>query len=93
MDEGYSEDEMSYVKQGEDALQKSLSILGDQDGWTTEIVAVSTKAGFPNIIPFKSISACHELVVSVYSFEFKRRYMNTYSYFLTPLHRQMETKS
>lgn len=42
MDEGYSEDEISYVKQGENALQKSLSILGDQDGWTTEIVAVST---------------------------------------------------
>lgn len=43
MDEGYSEDEMSYVKQGEDALQKALSILSDQDSWTTEIVAVSTE--------------------------------------------------
>lgn len=32
--------EMSYVKQGEEALQKSLSILGDQDGWKTETVVV-----------------------------------------------------
>lgn len=32
---------MSYVKQGEEALQKSISILSDQDGWTTEITAVS----------------------------------------------------
>lgn len=34
---------MTYVKQGEDALQKAISILGEQDGWTTETVAVSTK--------------------------------------------------
>lgn len=31
---------MSYVKQGEEALQKSLGILGDQDGWKTETVVV-----------------------------------------------------
>lgn len=44
-EEGYSDEEMSYVKQGEDALQKAISILSDQDGWTTEIVAVSIKTG------------------------------------------------
>uniref|UniRef100_A0A8C3LZQ8 Steroidogenic acute regulatory protein, mitochondrial n=1 Tax=Chrysolophus pictus TaxID=9089 RepID=A0A8C3LZQ8_CHRPC len=32
----FSEMEMSYIKQGEEALQKSLSILGDQEGWKTE---------------------------------------------------------
>lgn len=37
----FSEVEMSYIKQGEEALQKSLSILGDQDGWKTETVVVS----------------------------------------------------
>lgn len=31
---------MSYIKQGEEALQKSLSILRDQDGWKTETVVV-----------------------------------------------------
>ncbi|NXA55579.1 STAR protein, partial [Nothocercus julius] len=31
-----SEVEMSYIKQGEEALQKSLSILSDRDGWKTE---------------------------------------------------------
>ena len=38
---GYSEEELSYVKQGENALQKAINILGEQDGWTTETVAVS----------------------------------------------------
>lgn len=40
-EEGISEEEMSYVKQGEDALQKAISILSDQEGWTVESVAVS----------------------------------------------------
>lgn len=31
---------MSYLKQGEDALQKAIRILSEQDGWTTETVAV-----------------------------------------------------
>lgn len=31
---------MSYIKQGEEALKKSMSILGEQDGWKVEIVAV-----------------------------------------------------
>lgn len=39
--EGYNAEEMSYVKQGEDALQKAISILSEQDGWTIETVAVS----------------------------------------------------
>lgn len=38
---GYSEEEKSYVKQGEDALQTAISILSEQDGWTVETVAVS----------------------------------------------------
>lgn len=42
-EEGYSEEEMSYVKQGEDALQKAISILSEQDGWTVETVAVSNE--------------------------------------------------
>lgn len=32
--------EMSYIKQGEEALQKSLRILEDRDDWKTETVAV-----------------------------------------------------
>ncbi|KAM9165573.1 steroidogenic acute regulatory protein, mitochondrial [Pangshura tecta] len=35
----FSEVDMSYIKQGEEALQKSLSILGDQDGWKIETIA------------------------------------------------------
>ncbi|XP_067857121.1 steroidogenic acute regulatory protein, mitochondrial-like [Heptranchias perlo] len=33
----YTEAEMAYVKQGEEALHKSLSILQDSSGWKTEI--------------------------------------------------------
>lgn len=29
------------MKQGEEALQKAISILSEQDGWTVETVAVS----------------------------------------------------
>lgn len=36
----FSEMEMSYIKQGEEALQKSLRILEDQNDWKTETVAV-----------------------------------------------------
>ncbi|MEQ2185580.1 hypothetical protein GOODEAATRI_019678 [Goodea atripinnis] len=43
-EEEYNEEEMSYVKQGENALQKAISILSEQDGWTVETVAVSTMA-------------------------------------------------
>lgn len=30
------------MKQGEEALQRSISILSEQEGWTLETVAVST---------------------------------------------------
>lgn len=46
-EDGYSEEEMSYVKQGEDALQKAIKILSEQDGWTIETVAVSTETALP----------------------------------------------
>uniref|UniRef100_A0A8C1VSG9 Steroidogenic acute regulatory protein, mitochondrial n=1 Tax=Cyprinus carpio TaxID=7962 RepID=A0A8C1VSG9_CYPCA len=36
-EETYSEAEQCYVQQGQEALQKSISILSDQDGWQTEI--------------------------------------------------------
>uniref|UniRef100_A0A8C1TLK8 Steroidogenic acute regulatory protein n=1 Tax=Cyprinus carpio TaxID=7962 RepID=A0A8C1TLK8_CYPCA len=38
--ETYSEAEQCYVQQGQQALQKSISILSDQDGWQTEIESV-----------------------------------------------------
>lgn len=41
--EEYSQEEVAYVKQGESALQEAIGILGEQDGWTTETIAVSTK--------------------------------------------------
>lgn len=40
-EEGYNEEEMSYVKQGEEALQRAINILSEPDGWTIETVAVS----------------------------------------------------
>lgn len=39
-EETYSEAEQCYVQQGQEALQKSISILSDQDGWQTEIETV-----------------------------------------------------
>lgn len=39
-EETYSEAEQCYVQQGQQALQKSISILIDQDGWQTEIESV-----------------------------------------------------
>ncbi|PIO37577.1 hypothetical protein AB205_0166160, partial [Aquarana catesbeiana] len=35
----FNEAEISYIKQGQEALKKSMSILGEQDGWKVEIVA------------------------------------------------------
>ena len=40
--EEYSPEEVTYVRQGESALQEAISILGEQEGWTVETVAVST---------------------------------------------------
>ncbi|KAL0979124.1 hypothetical protein UPYG_G00181050 [Umbra pygmaea] len=49
--QGFSEAEMSYVKQGEEALQKSIRILGDQDGWTTEIVNTNGDKVMSKVLP------------------------------------------
>ncbi|XP_060927786.1 steroidogenic acute regulatory protein, mitochondrial [Limanda limanda] len=48
---GYSEEEMSYVKQGENALQKAINILGEQDGWTTETVAANGDKVLSKVLP------------------------------------------
>ncbi|KAM7080852.1 steroidogenic acute regulatory protein, mitochondrial isoform 3-T3 [Ciconia maguari] len=47
----FSEMEMSYIKQGEEALQKSLSILGDQDGWKTETVVGNGDKVLSKVLP------------------------------------------
>ncbi|XP_072702321.1 steroidogenic acute regulatory protein, mitochondrial isoform X5 [Ciconia boyciana] len=47
----FSEMEMSYIKQGEEALQKSLSILGDQDGWKTETVVDNGDKVLSKVLP------------------------------------------
>uniref|UniRef100_A0A8C1VQQ0 START domain-containing protein 1 n=1 Tax=Cyprinus carpio TaxID=7962 RepID=A0A8C1VQQ0_CYPCA len=44
-EETYSEAEQCYVQQGQEALQKSISILSDQDGWQTEIENVRAFRG------------------------------------------------
>ncbi|XP_069801759.1 steroidogenic acute regulatory protein, mitochondrial isoform X2 [Dendropsophus ebraccatus] len=49
-EKAYSEVEMSYIKQGEEALKKSMSILGEQDGWKVEIVAILQKVGKDTMI-------------------------------------------
>lgn len=36
------------MKQGEEALQKAISILSEQDGWTVETVAVSLQVTSQN---------------------------------------------
>ncbi|XP_068166739.1 steroidogenic acute regulatory protein, mitochondrial isoform X3 [Antennarius striatus] len=38
---GYSKEELSYVKQGEDALQTAISILSEQGGWSLETEAAN----------------------------------------------------
>ncbi|XP_071338529.1 steroidogenic acute regulatory protein, mitochondrial [Trachinotus anak] len=50
-EEGYSEEEISYVKQGEDALQKAIGILSEQDGWTTETVAANGDKVLSKVLP------------------------------------------
>ncbi|XP_029019964.1 steroidogenic acute regulatory protein, mitochondrial [Betta splendens] len=50
-DQGYSAEEMSYVKQGEEALQKALSILSDQDGWTVETTAANGDKVLSKMVP------------------------------------------
>ncbi|XP_062995323.1 steroidogenic acute regulatory protein, mitochondrial [Elgaria multicarinata webbii] len=47
----FSEMEMSYIKQGEEALQKSLNILGDQGGWKTETVMDNGDKVLSKVLP------------------------------------------
>ncbi|XP_077457520.1 steroidogenic acute regulatory protein, mitochondrial [Stigmatopora argus] len=47
----YSEEEMSYVKQGEDALQKAISILSEEEGWVVETVAANGDKVLSKILP------------------------------------------
>ncbi|KAE8619500.1 hypothetical protein XENTR_v10009815 [Xenopus tropicalis] len=46
-----NEGEMAYIKQGEEALKKSMNILGDQDGWKTEIVMENGDKVLSKVLP------------------------------------------
>ncbi|XP_061673213.1 steroidogenic acute regulatory protein, mitochondrial isoform X1 [Syngnathoides biaculeatus] len=48
---GFSEEEMSYVKQGEDALKTAIGILSEQDGWTVETVAPNGDKVLSKMLP------------------------------------------
>ncbi|XP_029366459.1 steroidogenic acute regulatory protein, mitochondrial [Echeneis naucrates] len=48
---GYSKEDISYVRQGEDALQKAIGILSEQDGWTTETVAANGDKVLSKVLP------------------------------------------
>ncbi|XP_072123339.1 steroidogenic acute regulatory protein, mitochondrial [Mobula birostris] len=50
-DSPYSEAEMAYVKQGQEALHKSLSILQDTSGWKTEIEAINGDKVVSKMLP------------------------------------------
>ncbi|XP_072341695.1 steroidogenic acute regulatory protein, mitochondrial [Scyliorhinus torazame] len=47
----YSEAEMAYVEQGEEALHKSISILQDASGWKTEIEATNGDKVVSKMLP------------------------------------------
>ncbi|XP_007909241.1 steroidogenic acute regulatory protein, mitochondrial [Callorhinchus milii] len=47
----FSDAEMAYVKQGEDALQKSLCILQDTNGWKSEIESANGDKVASKILP------------------------------------------
>lgn len=49
--EGFNEEELSYVKQGEDALKKAVSILSDQEGWIVETVAANGDKVLSKVLP------------------------------------------
>lgn len=49
--EGFNEEELSYVKQGENALNKAIHILSDQDGWTIEIEAENGDKVLSKVLP------------------------------------------
>ncbi|KAM7416225.1 hypothetical protein PAMA_018343 [Pampus argenteus] len=50
-EEGYNEEEMSYLKQGEDALQRAIKILSEQEGWTVETVAANGDKVLSKMLP------------------------------------------
>ncbi|KAL7981430.1 hypothetical protein Chor_002326 [Crotalus horridus] len=47
----FSDMEMSYIKQGEEAIQKSLNILGDKSGWKTEAVMGNGDKVLSKVLP------------------------------------------
>ncbi|XP_053575394.1 steroidogenic acute regulatory protein, mitochondrial [Bombina bombina] len=47
----YSDVEMSYITQGEEALNKSMSILSNQDGWKIEITAENGDKVLSKVLP------------------------------------------
>ncbi|XP_028564393.1 steroidogenic acute regulatory protein, mitochondrial [Podarcis muralis] len=47
----FNETEMSYIKQGDEALQKSLKILGEQEGWKTETVMANGDKVLSKVLP------------------------------------------
>ncbi|KAG5280907.1 hypothetical protein AALO_G00065330 [Alosa alosa] len=46
-----TEVDLAYVKQGQEALQKSISILSEQDGWQTEIITASGDKVLSKVLP------------------------------------------
>ncbi|KAK1787128.1 hypothetical protein P4O66_017495 [Electrophorus voltai] len=46
-----SDPEQCYVRQGQEALQKSISILSDQDGWQTEIETCTGDKVLSKVLP------------------------------------------
>ncbi|XP_062399361.1 steroidogenic acute regulatory protein, mitochondrial [Sardina pilchardus] len=46
-----SEVDLAYVKQGQEALQKSINILSEQDGWQTEIISASGDRVLSKVLP------------------------------------------
>ncbi|XP_015680171.1 steroidogenic acute regulatory protein, mitochondrial [Protobothrops mucrosquamatus] len=47
----FSDMEMSYIKQGEEAIQKSLNILGEKSGWKTEAVMGNGDKVLSKVLP------------------------------------------
>ncbi|XP_074837814.1 steroidogenic acute regulatory protein, mitochondrial [Carettochelys insculpta] len=47
----FNEADMSYIKQGEEALQTSLRILEEQDGWKTETIARNGDKVLSKVLP------------------------------------------
>ncbi|KAL2092240.1 hypothetical protein ACEWY4_012038 [Coilia grayii] len=50
-EEPCSEVDLAYVKQGQEALQKSINILSEQDGWQTEIETASGDKVLSKVLP------------------------------------------